>query len=387
MTIFNLPDLGEGLPDAIIREWHVKVGDTIEVDATMVSMETAKALVEVPAPFSGTVVKRFGEADDTILTGSPLIELMPLATDTTEATHTASTPSPAGSDEGTVVGQIETTHTVTEAPSLPLTGEVTASVSPGVYALARRLGVDLGVFPPGEQVTAAMVHAQAPNQAATAQVAKPAAEPLPAGALPLSGPRQAMVHSMTHSHATVVPVTLCDEVDITHFEKKDKITLRVIRALVAACQAEPMLNAAFHPEHMAYVPQSTVNLGLAIDTPHGLYVPVIQEVNALDDEALMARIHTLKEQAFDKRIPQADLHGATLTLSNFGTLAGRFATPVVIPPMISIVGIGKTHAGVKFVKGTAVESRLLPISVSADHRAVTGGEISRFLSALMDHLR
>lgn len=385
MTIFNLPDLGEGLPDAIIREWHVAVGDTVEVDATMVSMETAKALVEVPAPFSGTVVKCFGEVDDTILTGSPLIELAPLTTATTEPTQASAAPaSRADSDEGTVVGQIETTNTVTEAPSVLLTSAAAAPISPGVYALARRLKVDLSLFPADQKITAAMVEAQHSAQPAAPRTASAA---LPADALPLTGPRQAMVHSMTHAHANVVPVTLCDEADITHFEKKDKITLRVIRALAAACRVEPMLNAAFHPEQMAYVPQAKLNLGLAIDTPHGLYVPVIRDVDALDDEALAAQIRTYKEQAIEKRIPQADLHGATLTLSNFGTLAGRFATPVVIPPMISIVGIGKTHSGVQWVDGTAVESRLLPISITADHRAVTGGEISRFLSALIAHLR
>jgi len=363
MKIFKLPDLGEGLPDAIIREWHVNVGDQVKTDQTIVSMETAKALVEVPAPYEGRIEKLFGQVDDTIETGHPLVGFEG------EDEHTEET-----KDTGTVVGTIEQSQTILkESRPSPLT-QKTIKATPAVRALAKRLAVDLTT------ITAAGNHI-------TLEEVQQAAQHAQSNAMDSLPPvRQAMALNMVKSHREVVPVTLSDEVDIAAWKGKDNMTLRLIRAVQHACQKEPMLNASFNSQNMTYRYNKTVNLGLAVDTPHGLYVPILKDIASHTDQQLRARINQFKQQAQDKTIAQEDLQGGTIILSNFGTLAGRIATPIVLPPMTAIVGVGKAYQGVVAVNHQPTVHPLLPLSITVDHRAVTGGEVARFLRAMMDSL-
>lgn len=370
MKIFKLPDLGEGLPDAIIREWHIQVGDTVKTDQPLVSMETAKALVEVPSPYDGTIEKLFGNVDDTIETGQPLIGFE----GESEEEETK--------DTGTVVGAIEESSDVlTETATGIKSTNGRIKATPAVRALAKRLGVDLStITPSGDRITAEEV------KHATGGVAKKSTSEMPTDMEKMSPVQQAMVLSMTQSHREVVPVTLSDEVDISAWKGKENITLRVIRAIQTACEKEPMLNATFDGKHLAFRYNKQINLGLAVDTPHGLYVPVLKDIAAQNNEQLREKINQFKEQAQNKTIAQDDLHGGTIILSNFGTLAGRTANPVIIPPMTAIIGIGKLYDTVIPVNGQPAIRPVLPISVTVDHRAVTGGQLARFLRAMMDAL-
>jgi 2-oxoisovalerate dehydrogenase E2 component (dihydrolipoyl transacylase) len=369
MKIFKLPDLGEGLPDAIIREWHVKVGDTVKTDQTIASMETAKALVEVPAPLDGTIEKLFGAVDDTIETGHPLVGFEG-ESDTEE-----------DKDAGTVVGTIEESNSVIQETPTHIIKKSTqgAKATPAVRALAKRLAVDLAsISPKGDHITKQEVEQAAKTSASTTAI--------PAGMEKLSPARQAMVLSMNKSHQNVVPVTLVDDANIATWKGQDNITIRIIRALQAACQSEPMLNATFSGEHMAFKHNEAINLGLAVDTPHGLFVPVLKNIAALNDQALRQQINAFKSQAQTKTMAPEDLQGATIILSNFGALAGRYANPVVMPPMTAIVGVGKLYEGVIAVEGQPAVRPMLPLSITADHRAVTGGEVARFLKTMIDSL-
>ncbi|MCB1827293.1 MAG: 2-oxo acid dehydrogenase subunit E2 [Coxiellaceae bacterium] len=371
MKIFKLPDLGEGLPDAIIREWHVKVGDEVKTDQSMVSMETAKALVEVPAPFDGKVEKLFGDVDATIETGQPLIGFEGEG----EAEETK--------DAGTVVGAIEQSGSVLKESAtgvVPRKGDNNVKATPAVRALAKRLGVDLASISfSGDRITAEDVKKASGSSTTKTTVPSDMTEMLPV--------RKAMVLSMAKSHREVVPVTLSDEVDISAWKGKDNITLRIIRAIQTACDKEPMLNATFDGEHMAYRLNKEVNLGLAVDTPHGLYVPILKNLAAQTDEQLRETINRFKQQAQSKTLPQDDLHGGTIIFSNFGTIAGRTANPIILPPMTAIVGIGKLYEGVVAIDGKPEVRPVLPISVTVDHRAVTGGELARFLATMMEALK
>jgi len=370
MKIFKLPDLGEGLPDAIIREWHIKAGEEIKLDESMVSMETAKALVDVPAPFTGKVEKLFGNVDDTIQTGQPLIGFE------------GESDEEESEDAGTVVGAIEQSSAVLEESAIgviPTKSSGRVKATPAVRALAKRLGVDLTkITPQGSRITVDEVKQAAGTRTPSTSI--------PEGMEKQSLTRQAMTLSMTKSHQVVVPVTLSDEVDISAWKGKDNITIRIIRAIEQACSKEPMLNATFDGEHMAFRLNSSVNLGLAVDTPHGLYVPIVKDIAKQSDEQLRDTINKFKQQAMNKTIPQDDLHGGTIILSNFGTFAGRYANPVILPPMTAIVGIGKLYDAVIAVDGQPTVRPVLPLSVTIDHRAVTGGELARFLRAMMDSL-
>ena len=367
MKLFKLPDLGEGLPDAQIREWYIKEGDTVAMDQPLVAMETAKALVDVPAPYAGVIEKLFGAVNDTINTGDPLIGFV-------DATATSDT---ERKDTGTVVGNIEVSDTVIadDTFSIGMAGSHDAA-TPAARALARSRGVDLNnIHTQNGQVHVADVKAACKTTAKLAE-----------GFEPLSAVRRAMILSMEKSHQEIVPVTITDDIDIHAWYGKDNITMRIIRAIAKACAAEPMLNASFDGKHMAYKLNSAINIWLAVDTKHGLYVPVIHDAAHKSDDDIRALINQYKQQAETKSIPKEALHGATIILSNFGTIAGRYATPILLPPMTAIVGIGKLRDEVVAFHGEIAIHKVLPMSLSVDHRAITGGEAARFLSELITNL-
>nr|WP_255771925.1 dihydrolipoamide acetyltransferase family protein [Microbulbifer guangxiensis] len=383
-----MPDLGEGLPDAVIREWHVAEGDSIAAHEPLVTVETAKALVEVPAPWGGRIEKLFAAEDETVDVGQPLVgftddsaarESGP-ATERIEQTERtgSSAKAPESADAGTVVGRIQAGggRLGAELAPQPLAAR---RATPAVRALARLLRVDLAqLTPAGERFTAEEVRAAAGKAGGRREgPARPGTAP---GAGTASPARRAMALAMSRARDQVAPMTLFDEVDVHRWWGSEAATLRLIRAIEAACRAEPNLNALYQNEQLT--PASAVNIGLAVDSPRGLFVPVLRDVGASTDEKLLQQIDTYKRQARETGINREDLQGATILLSNFGALAGRFATPVVMPPTVAIVGAGRTVESVVPVDGEPAVRPLLPLSVSADHRAVTGGELARFLAAL-----
>lgn len=395
MKIFRLPDLGEGLPDAVIREWHVDEGDTVKADQVLVSVETAKALVEVPSPFAGTVQTLFAAEGETLETGQPLIGFAEAESDTDEIpADRQSSAEPAG-DSGTVVGKIEQGSEALAVEQRPTTIRPRCA-TPAVRALARRLGVDLdSLHPSGARFNEAEVRAAArgetlprwsekadkgseklPKNVEIADSSRSSAETAPA--------RRAMVMAMNRARDQVCPMTLFDEVDISDWPKGISPTLYLLKAIAHAAAEEPNLNAHFENETLE--PKTPVNVGLAVDAPKGLFVPVLQDIGAQSDEAILESIARFKQQVEAGAIPQKELQGATIHLSNFGSLAGRFATPIVVPPLVCIVGAGRAHKAVLPHKGKARVRKLLPLSITADHRAVTGGELARFLKALKKYL-
>jgi pyruvate dehydrogenase E2 component (dihydrolipoamide acetyltransferase) len=379
MKLFKLPDLGEGLPDAQIREWYVAEGDTVKADQPLAAMETAKALVDVPAPYAGRIEKLFGQPGDTIETGNPLVGF-----------EGEAEPEALPKDSGTVVGKIEESGKIWVESDVSLSSELPPAATsrvkatPAVRVLARELGIDLNTLTPrqGDTLTADDVKAAA--QSSAQKAATP--EPLPPGWEYLPAVRRAMVMSMTQAHQEIVPVTLTEDVDIHAWEPGQDATVRFIRAIQAACQVEPTLNVHFDGGHLATLPLKDINLGIAVDTHHGLYVPVIKNVAEHSNEELRNTINRFKTQAQDRRIPQEDLRGASIMLSNFGSFAGKYATPILVPPLVSIIGIGKKRDSVVPYEGQIVIHPIVPLSLTVDHRAVTGGEAARFLKALVDAL-
>ncbi|ETO93271.1 dihydrolipoamide acetyltransferase family protein [Legionella oakridgensis] len=368
MNIFNLPDLGEGLPDAEIHEWFVKVGDQVKVDQPLVSMETAKAVVDVPCPQDGTITKLFGKSGDVIKTGEPLVAF---ATEETVI-----------KDKGTVVGNLEESTEISEDHFVIGSGANTQKrikTTPAVRLLAKKLGVDLTALQgSGEHgvITREDVQREADRKSRPKE-----------GFEPLKGVRRAMLNSMVQSHQEVVPVSLFDEADIECWKPNDDITVRLIHAITAACKKEPALNAWFDTEHGARRCFDEVHLGLAMDTEDGLFVPVIRNVAQCSAKELRDIINEYKHSVRERAVSPEKLKGATITLSNFGKFAGRFASPIIVPPMVAILAVGRLYQGAVSVNGKIESHRLLPLSLSFDHRAVTGGEATRFLGAVIDSLQ
>ncbi len=363
MKTFHLPDLGEGLMEAEIVEWHVAVGDEVKADQPLVSVETAKAIVEVPSPRAGRIVALYGAPGDVIHTHDPLVEF-----------------EQGGEDAGAIVGELGKRAVAVAERPLELgraAGTVGIKATPAVRALAARLDVDLGaVTPSGPDglITAADVQ----------RAAKVLAE---AGPLePLRGPRRAMARAMAQAHAEVVPVTVTDEADVEGWPAGTDITLRLLRAIVAGVRAEPGLNAWFDSHALGRRVLARIDVGIAVDTPEGLFVPVMRNVAERSSESLRAGLEALKAAVKSRQIPPEELRGCTITLSNFGMIAGRFATPVVLPPTVAILGAGRIRAQVVAASGAAAVHRVLPLSLTFDHRAATGGEAGRFLAAAIADL-
>jgi 2-oxoisovalerate dehydrogenase E2 component (dihydrolipoyl transacylase) len=368
MNIFNLPDLGEGLPDAEIHEWFVKEGDVVAADQPLVSMETAKAVVDVPCPQSGTIGKLHGKPGDVIKTGDPLVSF------TSKSAKSA--------DKGTVVGNLEESSEITE-DNFIIGNEHSAQrikTTPAVRMLAKKLNVDLiALKGTGE-------HGVITRQDVQTQANKNSQPPV--GYEPLRGVRRAMLNSMVQSHAEIVPVSLFDEADIHNWKQGTDITVRLVKAIVDASKQEPALNAWFDTKHGARQCFDEVHLGMAMDNEEGLFVPVIHNAGKHSDGELRKIINEFKHSVSNRSITADKLKGATITLSNFGKFAGRFASPIIVPPMVSILAVGKLYKGVVAGKDDKVEiHNVLPLSLSFDHRAVTGGEATRFLGAIIESLQ
>ncbi|MEE8294763.1 MAG: 2-oxo acid dehydrogenase subunit E2, partial [Sphingomonadales bacterium] len=503
--IFKLPDLGEGLPDAEIVSWVVKEGDQVTEGDNMVEMSTAKAVVEVPSPFTGTVVKLYGGPGDVILTGAPLIEI------NTGSKPSAKKPEPemkpvkeAKGDSGTVVGAVVVgdeikSETKTDASgikasaavraqarklkinlaSIKGTGpdgaislgdvkraaeggapEVTAkpivsgdvSISPAAKTTAMALGIDIGAVQPeagakmvtkGDVLRAAKdnlggaaapsapiatskevqaapkVRAYAASRGIDLATIKPTGHvgnitmadvegakagvvqaEIPQGtyARPerafevtgepqkLVGPRRVMAQAMAKANAEVCNTSIFDQVSLNRWAGKQDITVRIMRSIIAASFAEPALNALFDGEGMEKTTSKSVHLGVAVDSPKGLFVPVIKGADKLDGAGLRAELNRLRKAIDEGTIKTTEMMGATITMTNFGMIAGRFATPIVLPPQVAIVGIGGLFEQLVLNEKGIENQRFMPISLTFDHRASTGGEAARFLAGVLNDL-
>ncbi len=196
-----------------------------------------------------------------------------------------------------------------------------------------------------------------------------------------------MAVNMARAHAQVVPATIWDEADIeAWWATNADVSSRLIHAIARACAAVPQVNAWFDGASLRLEHLSRVDLGIAVDTEDGLIVPVLRDVGQTNNVALRAKLDAVKEAARTRRLALADLRDPTITLSNFGMLGGHQAALVVVPPQVAIVGAGRIHAVAALQNGAVAFRHVLPLSLTFDHRVVTGGEAARFLAAMIADL-
>ena len=203
---------------------------------------------------------------------------------------------------------------------------------------------------------------------------------------PLRGTRRTMAKNMAASHAQVVPVSIFEDADIGDWKSGTDITMRLVQGIAAACEASPVMNSWFDGESLSRRLKDEVHVGIAVDTTEGLFVPVLRDVNHRSMSNLREGLQNLRDAVATRKIPPVEMQGATITLSNFGTMTGQYANPIVSPPQVAIVGAGAIRDKVVPYDGKPSVRRVLPLSVTFDHRAATGGEASRFLGALIDAL-
>ena len=375
MKSFTLPDLGEGLAESEIIEWHVDVGDTVEVDQVVITVETAKATVEVPAPYSGTIVSRHGKEGDVVSIGSLLLEIDEQAAVNKPEENKKKT------DAATVVGNVSAQEQHVEVDEFWVGTKQESkpaeslTAMPSARLLAQKLGIDLG-----------SVKGSGPDGVILdADVYNACDKQLP-GTEILKGARRTMVKTMTESHHDVAAVTITEEAILEQWAESEDITTRLIQAIAGACHHEPALNAWFDADTMTRCVHSTVNIGIAVDSRHGLYVPVLRNADEYSAKGIRQWLDKTIAGIRERRIGREQLQHATITLTNFGAIAGIYATPVVTPPQVAIVGAGRLIEKVVLRDNQPVSIKVMPLSMTFDHRACTGGEAARFMSMLVKQL-
>jgi 2-oxoisovalerate dehydrogenase E2 component (dihydrolipoyl transacylase) len=429
MKTFNLPDLGEGLAEAEIVRWHVNAGDHVKIDDPMLAVETAKAIVEVPSPFSGVIKATHGKPGDMVATGALLVEFE-AGPSTDSGTVVGRMPT---SDEDFFTGQGAGATAINDAA--PQTTHVRAV--PAARALAQRLGIDLtqvrgtgrgqlvtvddvlqassavrstaatgatprapsAVTPSGAAPAAiatadaraagtpASPHQRFSDSEATHSPHESVATP-PGDAEQLRGPRRAMAQSMALARDNVMGCTLFDDADLHEWRDDQDITSRLLRAVAAGCAAEPGLNAWFDGTAQTRRTLQHIDVAIAVDTPDGLIAPVIRNIAGRPVAELRRDVDKLKRNTHSRAVAPEDLRNFTFMLSNFGMIAGRYATPVVVPPAVAILGSGRLSHDVVATKAGAIEAHLrMPLSLTFDHRCITGGEAARFLAAVIRDLQ
>lgn len=382
---FLLPDLGEGLTDAELVSWQVAVGDTVELNQNLCEVETAKALVELPSPFAGTVVALLVEEGDTALVGDPLIEIA------------AANPSGAGILVGTGPlahrpSRIRRADYPPMTPARSAAAPGRADAKPAARQLARELGIDLLTVPgsgPGGVVTAADVHAADGGDERPGPAVRETRHPA-------RGVRRSMAESVTLSARTIPQVTVFRTIDVTESmrllrELRDEsafhgLTLTPLTitalSLLVALRDHPELNSSWEEEDQEIVERHYVNLGIAVSSPRGLIVPNIKDADRLRLAGLARAIEDLADTARSSATTPADLAGGTISITNVGVFGVDTGTPILIPGEAAILCLGTVAARPWVHDGALAVREVVTLSLTFDHRLADGQQASTFLAAV-----
>jgi 2-oxoisovalerate dehydrogenase E2 component (dihydrolipoyl transacylase) len=410
---FKLPDIGEGIAEAEIVAWHVKVGDRIEEDQPIADMMTDKATVEMESPVAGVVTAVAGEAGDVIAIGSMLVEIETEGEAAAEAAPTvakadpAPEPAPEPQTPATplVSSEVETpsSSAPTEQPVDFARGErdkaegmdkITAS--PAVRARAKSLGVDLSaVKAAGGHVRHADLDAYLSYGAGQGYRAPGASVKRADEAVKVIGMRRRIAENMAASKRHIPHFSYVEEFDVTELEDmrgdlnanrgaRPKLTMLpfLIVAICKTIPAFPMINARYDDEAGVVTRHGSVHLGMATQTDAGLMVPVLRDAQDMNVWQLAQEITRLANAARDGTAKSEELSGSTLTITSLGPLGGIATTPVINRPEVAIIGPNKIVERPAFV-GDAIEARkLMNLSISCDHRVVDGWDAASFVQAL-----
>jgi len=405
---FCLPDLGEGLGDAELIEWCVKIGQQVQENDILAKMETAKALVEVPSPRAGVIAVLHGKPGDAIKVGSPVVTFKsgnsePRAGNASSTRESLAPETERPADAGSVVGSL--------AGSRDDESSAHARATPAVRRRAKDLGVDIEIITGsgiGGRVMLQDVEAAAAESPRQRMASVSASAPSPADEsdserVPFRGVRRAIAEHLRYSVSHAVHYTVMDEADVTALDElrrrlvlasNEKITLlpfvaaAVCRVLGGACGAQfRRLNSTVDDDHQEIIQHRVIHLGIATDTEAGLMVPVIRNAGAMGVLEISRQIAGLAKAARDRSIPPHRLTGSTFTISNFGALGGRFGTPIINYPEAGILAVGRAHEGVIVRQKMLGVGKLLPLSLSADHRVIDGATASTALAKIIDLLQ
>lgn len=445
MLEFKFPDVGEGIHEGTIVKWRVKEGDEVKSDQVLVEVETDKAIVEIPSPKAGVIGKIFHKEQQIIHVGETLVVLVdkgetydPAAVSNASATQEKSpvqaTAAPAATgDKGPgVVGSIDASNTEIAPAKVPSKNPASASTStsqtsapkvlPVTRMLAMKLGVDLtkisgtganGLITDGDVRGASNTSPTTPVSTAST----PVATPTPATAspktstpktfsgevtrTPYKGIRKVIGDHMVESLTRAAQVTHVDTVDVTKLvakreaekplaeAKNIKLTFLayITKAVAETLKEFPMVNSELDesdPSSPQVIIKNFYNLGIAVDTDDGLFVPTIKDADKKDIFAVAQEIVEIAEKARTKKLTAADMSGGTFTITNYGSIGGDFATPVINFPEAAILGLGKIKdaVGIDPTTRQPIVTKVMTLALTFDHRIIDGATAARFVNAL-----
>jgi len=391
---FKLPDLGEGITEGEVVKWRVAEGDSVEEHQIILEVETDKAIVEVPSPKKGRVVKLSKAEGETVAVGETLLKIE------LDGTAAATTGDKAEKPR----------ESVSVVGSLPDSEEVLAS--PKARSLAKKIGIEISSIKgsgPGGLVTDKDVSAAAHSAGVAPMSEKPpqaaAKEAVadrygPVERVAIKGVRKSIAKNLLASQRTAAFVTGMDEADVTELwdlrEKerqnaKDKgVHLTFLPFFMKAVQhslvAHPYLNGSVDEQASEIIVKKYYNIGVAVDTPDGLMVSVVKNVDKKTILELATELQELSKKANERKIKLEELKGSTFTITNYGSFGATYATPIINYPDIAILGTGRIAEKPCVRDGAIVIRKILPLSLTFDHRVVDGSESSRFLNKVVKYL-
>ncbi len=426
---FRLPDIGEGIAEAEVVAWHVKIGDAIAEDQGIADMMTDKATVEMESPVSGVVIELAGEVGDMIPIGSTLVvietegEVEDVAPAEAGAAVVKNAPLPtepsgpglrrgddplAGTDLETVTEQhmpeTPVTHFIPEPHpdateiNVPTPG-AQALASPAVRARAKELGIDLGEVKAREGGRIRHADLDAFLTYNAGQGFAPAGATHADEAIKVVGMRRRIAENMAASKRAIPHFTYVDEIDVTALEdmrgdlnanrgNRPKLTMLPLM-IVAICKSVPqfpMINARFDDEAGIVTRYGAIHLGMATQTDAGLMVPVIRNAQSLNVWQLASEITRLADAARSGKAKSEELSGSTLTITSLGPLGGIATTPVINRPEVAIIGPNKIVERPVFDGDDIRRAKLMNLSISCDHRVVDGWDAASYVQALKKFL-
>jgi len=397
--VFNFPDVGEGIHEGRVVEWLVAEGDTVAEDQAMLKVETDKAVVELPSPHTGTVLRLHVAADAAIFVGDALVTIGSPDEELPED-EAAPVEAPAASASAPVEVDAGTSAATAVAARRPL-------ATPRTRALARKLGVDLSQI--AGSGSGGRISDEDVQRAADGGGVAPTASVVPAAVVtatadgevervPISHLRKMIANAMRASKHNAAHVTHVDEADVTdlvaHYRRakpviEERTGVRFtllpffIKALVATLEKYPIFNASVDEEKQEILFKKYYNIGVAVDTPDGLIVPVVRDADRKDMVELAAEVADKAERARSRELSLDEIRGGSCTLTNIGPLGGVFATPIINQPELAIVGLHAIKERPEVVDGEIAIRKMMYLSISFDHRYIDGAEAARFMSDMV----
>jgi pyruvate/2-oxoglutarate dehydrogenase complex dihydrolipoamide acyltransferase (E2) component len=389
---FKLPDLGEGVTEGEIDKWLVKEGDVLEEDDLIVEIITDKATAEIPSPWAGVVAKIHHAEGEIVPVGTVLITI---GEDTPETSSAALGPEKT-SMPATVLAAGEPPP-VAPGDAADQTGNGPVKAMPPVRKLARDLGVDISTVSgsgPGGRILRPDVERMATRGQQPATGTGQARESIPAGGqrIPLRGIRRTIAERMAEAHRLVPPVTHVEECDVTELDATRKLANErspegakltvlpfIVKAVVAGLKDHPILNSSLDEDAQEIVVHDRYDIGVAVDTPSGLLVPVVRDADRKRVAEIAEDIDRLARGARDGSLRPDELRGSTFTVTSPGPFGGLMATPIVFHPQAAILGVHRASQRAVVRDGQIVVRLMMNLSLTFDHRILDGMAGARFV--------